>query len=66
MQPLDYSLLNKKGVVICNRTPERKRKSTFMDENVHNKLFADDKVNDYINAQIQKASKKLDEELKNK
>ena len=37
-----------------------------MDENVHNKLFADDSVNDYINEQIQRASKKLDEELNNK
>lgn len=64
MQPLDYSLLNKKGVIKPCKVTEIKRKSTFMDENVHHKLFADKSVNDYINEQIQEASKKLDEKLK--
>lgn len=59
MQALNYSLLNKKPVVTIRATG-RKYKSTFMDENRHNKLFADDEVNEYVNAQIEKASQKLD------
>ena len=60
MQPLDYSLLNKKGIVVIKPFVNN-YKSTFMDENRHSKLFADDKVNDYINEQIKKAMCKLDE-----
>lgn len=61
MQPLNYSLLNKRGVVRICSVKDNKGKSCFLDENRHNKLCAADDVNDYVNAQIKKASQKLDD-----
>ena len=59
MQSLNYSM-NKKPAIVTKQ-PERKYKSTFMDENRHSKLFANDEVNDYVNEQIRKASHRIDE-----
>lgn len=61
MQPLNYSLLNKRVVVRTTKGTENKEKSCFIDENRHKKLFADSEVNEYVNAQIEKASRKLDD-----
>ena len=61
MQQLNYSIIDKKPIVVTKQS-ERKYKSTFLDENKHNKLFADDDVNDYVNAKIQDALTKLDKQ----
>lgn len=60
MQALNYSLINKRPVVII-KSSNGKYKSTFMDENRHSKLFANDEVNNYVNEQIQKALHRIDE-----
>lgn len=61
MQQLNCSIIDKKPIVVTKQS-ERKYKSTFLDENKHNKLFADDDVNDYVNAKIQDALTKLDKQ----
>ncbi len=64
MQQLDYSLIKRRAVVPTSIDPAKAGKSCFMDENRHNRLFADKDVNEYINAQIKKASEILDEKNK--
>ena len=61
MQQFNYSIIDKKPIVVTKQS-ERKYKSTFLNENKHNKLFADDDVNDYVNAKIQDALTKLDKQ----
>lgn len=59
MQQLNYSLLDKKYIIVIKRETPEKDYPCFGPR--HNKMFLDDEVNDYINEQIKKAIQKLDE-----
>ena len=60
MKPLDYSLLNKKGVV-RKKQPAREYPPIYCFGGRTRKLCADDEVNDYLNTKIKEAMAKLDE-----
>lgn len=59
MQQSRCSLADKRVVVQASRNTAKVSKSCFIDENSHNRLFDNDEVNEYINAQMKKESERL-------
>ena len=62
MKPLNYSLLNQKGVVVLTPYTSDNPRPSFVSR--PRPIFADKDTNDYINEKLLKAHEKLDKKLK--